>query len=152
MQNRYAELLEGLGLRHQQFQEILMLSEEWAQLRQHLAQFLDNSERQLHTFEQIPTDVQKLEGQKQMLEELKEQTEAHREQFDRAAELAEQLEQMASLEEGQETDREVRRLAGRYDALATRLEQLGQLMGLVGEGQGHGACSLIGVRERNLGE
>ncbi|KAI3410026.1 hypothetical protein GPALN_006390 [Globodera pallida] len=131
--SRYSELLNMVNDRHQQLQDALVLSQEWAKLHRQLGHFLDESERQMHAFERIPTDAQKMEEQTQLLKELQQLTDERREQFDRLVELANYLGAMVSLEEGQELDSEMHQLVARYDTLGVRLGQIEQLMGTLAE-------------------
>lgn len=127
--HRYSDLLDLVNARHQQLEEALVLSQEWATLQRQLGHFLEDAERQMHTFERIPTDAQKMEEQTRLLEELQHHADGKREDFDRLVGLADELGQLVSVEDAQELDAEVRQLAARYDALGTRLGQLGQLIG-----------------------
>ncbi|KAL3100259.1 hypothetical protein niasHT_027723 [Heterodera trifolii] len=129
---RYSDLFDSLNARHQQLEDALILSQEWAKQKKQLANFLDESERQLHAFEHILTDAQKMEEQ-QLLDQLQQATDQQRVDFDRLVELDTELAQMVSLEEGQELDADMHQLITRYDTLGTRLGQIGQLMGTLAE-------------------
>ncbi|KAL3114470.1 hypothetical protein niasHT_019974 [Heterodera trifolii] len=131
--SRYSDLLDSVNARHQQLEDALILSQEWAKQKRQLANFLDESERQLHAFEHIPTDAQKMEEQTQLLDQLQQATDQQRADFDRLVELGTELAQMVSLEEGQELDADMHQLITRYDTLGTRLGQIGQLMGTLAE-------------------
>jgi hypothetical protein len=44
-------------------EDALQLSQEWAQLHQQLAHFLDATEKAMHAFERIPTDAKRMDEQ-----------------------------------------------------------------------------------------
>ena len=61
--HRYKDLVGSVNTRHQQLQDALQLSQEWAQQQQQLAKFLDETEKAMHAFERIPTDARRMDEQ-----------------------------------------------------------------------------------------
>jgi hypothetical protein len=56
-------LVEGVKGRHLQLEDALLLTQEWAQLNQALAHFLEDTEKGILAFDRIPTDSRRMDEQ-----------------------------------------------------------------------------------------
>lgn len=130
---RYACLCEVVNSRQQQLQLAMALTQEWHNLHTSLGQFLDKIEREMHLFDSIPTDSQRLEEQVALQASLQTQLDEKRSEFDRLGELFADLRSVVDVDDALELEASIRRLTSRYNELGLKCQNYGKLIGDLAE-------------------